>query len=275
VAPEIDGAMEAEFNTVAEWTARVAADLGAEYYIPAACRGSGQPAILDWLVERLEPRPGEVMIDVGAGMGGPAAYATRRTGVQPVLAEPEPGACRAAGRLFGAPVIQADATALPFGDRSADLAWCLGVLCTAPSSAAQRAMLGELRRVIRPGGRVGLLVYLATVAALDDPPQGNHFPSTDQLHGLLSQAGLAVLEVASFPDVAQPPPDWADRTETVERELHRRYGHTPQLIAADDQSRLFGRLLSSGQVISQGILLRASRPRPDGEKESSECRSSP
>jgi hypothetical protein len=44
VSPEIGGAMEAEFNTVADWTARVAADLGPEYYIPAACRGSGQPA---------------------------------------------------------------------------------------------------------------------------------------------------------------------------------------------------------------------------------------
>ena len=71
-----------------------------EYYVPAACRGSGQPAVLDWLLERLGPRVGEVTIDAGAGLGGPAAYATRRTGVQPVLAEPEPDACRAAARLF-------------------------------------------------------------------------------------------------------------------------------------------------------------------------------
>jgi SAM-dependent methyltransferase len=258
VAPEIDGPMEAEFNTVAEWTARVAADLGPEYYIPAACRGSGQPAILDWLLERLEPRPGEVMIDVGAGMGGPAAYAARQTGVQPFLAEPEPGACRAAARLFGAPVMQADATALPFGDRSADLAWCLGVLCTAPGSAAQRAMLGQLRRVMRPGGRIGLLVYLAAAAELDDPPQGNHFPSSDQLHDLICQAGLAELDAADVRDLTGPPPDWTGRVETVERELHDRYGHTPDLKAADEQGRLFGRLLDSGQVTSRVILLRSA-----------------
>jgi len=256
--------MEAEFNTVAEWTALVAADLGPECYIPAACRGSGQPAALDWLLERLGPRPGEMMIDVGAGSGGPAAYAARRTGVQPVLAEPEPGACRAAARLFEAPVVQADAIALPFGDGTADLAWCLGVLCTAPGSAAQRAMLGQLRRVVRPGGRIGLLVYLAAVAELTDPPQGNHFPSSGELHGMFSQAGLEAVEVASTPDVAQPPPDWAGRLEIVERELHRRYGHTPQLIAADEQSRLFGRLLSSGQLTSQVILLRVAEPRDVG-----------
>jgi len=255
VTRETGGAMEAEFNTVADWTARVAADLGPDYYIPAACRGSGEPALLDWLLERLEPRPGEVMIDVGAGMGGPAAYATRCTGLQPVLAEPEPGACRAAARLFGVPVIQADATALPLRDGSVDVAWCLGVLCTATGGAAQQAILGQLRRVIRPGGRIGLLVYLAATAELDDPPQGNHFPSSSQLHDLFGQAGLEAVEVAAARDVSKPA-DWADRIEAVERELHRRYGQTPELTAADEQSKLFGRLLNSGQLTSQVIVLR-------------------
>src|ERR1700730_12889742 len=174
--------MEAEFDTVAEWVAQVAADLGPEYYIPAACRGSGQPAVLDWLLERLGPRPGEVMIDVGAGLGGPAAYAARRTGVQPVLAEPEPDACSSAARPVVAPVVHAAAPA--------DRACCLCVLCTAPGIATQRAMLGQLRRVIRPGGRIGLLVYLAETAKLDNPPQGNHFPSSGQLHDLCCDPGL-------------------------------------------------------------------------------------
>src|ERR1700730_13900613 len=67
---DIGSTMEAEFDTVAGWTSRVAADLGPEYYVPAACRGSGQPEVLDWLLERLGPRPGAGMIDVRAGMGG-------------------------------------------------------------------------------------------------------------------------------------------------------------------------------------------------------------
>jgi SAM-dependent methyltransferase len=252
--------MEAEFNTVAEWTAQVAGDLGPDYYVPAACRGSGQPAALDWLLERLQPRSGEVMIDVGAGMGGPAAYATRRTGVQPILVEPEPGACRAAARLFGAPVVQADAAALPFRDGTADLAWCLGVLCTAPGSSAQRAMLAQLRRVVRPGGRIGLLVYLAAAVELDHPPQGNHFPSGGELDDLFGRAGLQTVDAAGVRDVSHPPQGWADRADAVERELHDRYGHTPELAAADEQSRLFGRLLSSGQLTSQVILLRPTAP---------------
>lgn len=249
--------MQAEFDTVAEWTARVAADLGPEYYIPAACRGSGQPAVLDWLLGRLGPRPGEVMIDVGAGLGGPAAYAALRTGAQPVLAEPEPDACRAAGRLFGFPVVQADATALPFGDATTDLAWCLGVLCTAPGTAAQRAMLSQLRRIIRSGGRIGLLVYLANAAKLDNPPQGNHFPSGSQLHDLFGEAGLEAADVADFGGITQSP-GWADQVQAVERELHRRYGHRPELTAADEQSHRIGHLLSSGQLTCQAILLRAT-----------------
>lgn len=252
--------MSAEFGTVAEWTAQVAAGLGPEYYVPAACRGSGQPVALDWLLDGLRPGPGDVMLDVGAGVGGPAAYAAARTGVRPVLAEPEPGACRAAARLFGLPVVQADATVLPFATGSADQAWCLGVLCTAPGPDAQLAMLRELRRVVRPGrrSRIGLLVYLAETPRLDNPPQGNHFPDSAGLHALLGRAGLDVEAVADTQQMPDPPADWADRTAIVERELERRYGATPQLAAAGEQSARIGALLSNGQLTSQVLLVRTT-----------------
>jgi hypothetical protein len=50
--------------------------------------------------------------------------------------------------------------------------------------------------------------------------------------------------------------DWQDRTAAVERELQRRFGRTPQLSAASEQSDRIGRLLSSGQLTSQLIILR-------------------
>jgi SAM-dependent methyltransferase len=255
MARDASDPMEAEFDTVAEWTAQVAADLGPEYFVPAACRGSGQPVALDWLLTGLRAGPGDLLLDVGAGIGGPAAYAVDRTGVRPVLVEPEPDACRAAARLFGAPVIQADATALPFADGAVGLAWSLGVLCTAPGREAQLAMLLQMRRVVRPGGRIGLLVYLAVTGELDDPPEGNHFPTSTDLHALLRGADLDVLAVADSQDMPQPPASWHERTAAVERELQRRFGHTPQLAAATEQSHRIGHLLEVGQLTSQVLLL--------------------
>ena len=255
MARDASDPMEAEFDTVAEWTAQVAADLGPEYFVPAACRGSGQPVALDWLLAGMRAGPGDLLLDVGAGIGGPAAYAVDRAGVRAVLVEPEPDACRAAARLFGAPVIQADATALPFADGAVGLAWSLGVLCTAPGREAQLAMLLQMRRVVRPGGRIGLLVYLAVTGELDDPPEGNHFPTSTDLHTLLRGADLDVLAVADSQDMPQPPASWQERTAAVERELQRRFGHTPQLAAATGQSHRIGHLLEVGQLTSQVILL--------------------
>jgi SAM-dependent methyltransferase len=250
-----NGPMDAEFDTVAEWTAEVAESLGPEYRIPAACRGSGRPSELDWLLAGLDPRPGDLMIDIGAGLGGPSAYAAERTGVRPVLVEPEPDACRAAARLFGAPVVRADATALPFADGTAGHAWCLGVLCTAGGPDAQLAMLSELRRVLRPAGRAGLLVFLAASDRLDNPPEGNHFPSRPQLTALIREAGLtevATADAASFPD---PPASWRERVTAVDEELRRRFGGAPALATAVEQSHRIGELLRSGELVSQVIRL--------------------
>ncbi|PRC60888.1 hypothetical protein C6A85_15045, partial [Mycobacterium sp. ITM-2017-0098] len=45
----------------------------------------------------------------------------------------------------------------------------------------------------RRGGRVGLLVYLATRHIPDDElPEGNHFPTAASLEGLFAESGFAV-----------------------------------------------------------------------------------
>jgi SAM-dependent methyltransferase len=249
-------AMYAEFDTVAEWTAEVALSLGPEYRIPAACRGSGRPSALDWLLAGLEPRPGDLMIDIGAGLGGPSAYAAERTGVQPVLAEPEPDACRAAARMFGAPVVRADATRLPFPDGAAACAWALGVLCTTSGPRAQRAILHELRRVLRPAGRAGLLVFLAARDRLDDPPSGNHFPSRADLTALLRDADLIEVATVDAESLPAAPAWWQERVDAVDDELRRRFESAPALATALEQSYKIGQLLRSGELISQVIHLR-------------------
>jgi len=252
---DVNGAMTDEFDTVAQWTAEVALDLGPGYHVPAACRGSGQPAALDWLLAGLRPAPGDLLIDAGAGVGGPAAYGCQHAGVRPLLVEPEPDACRASRRLFGFPVFQGDATRLPFADGVVTMAWCLGVLCTTSGPPAQLAALRELRRVVRPGGRIGLLVFLATVPELDDPPQGNHFPRANGLATLLDQAELTVLDRARPADLASAPAFWHERTSAVESELERRHGSSPAWRTAEAQSGRIGHLLKQGQLQSEVLLL--------------------
>lgn len=249
-------AMAAEFDTVAEWTAQVATELGPSSYIPAGCRGSGSPAALDWLIERLALTPGATLLDCGAGVGGPAAYAAQQRSVQPVLVEPEAGACRAARSLFGYPVVQAGASALPVGDESFDAAWSLGVLCTMDD---QLALLTELRRVVRPTGRIGLLVIIATRARLSEQPEGNNFPSEDSLIDLVHKAGLRIEARKATGDVASAPPQWQDRVEAIDSELRKRHGAKSAWQMADEQSAMMGRLLDSEELVSELLILR----RPD------------
>lgn len=107
----------------------------------------------------------------------------------PLLVEPEAGACRAAQRLFDHPVVQASGSRLPFPDESVDAAWCLGVLCTTPDKGA---LLSELRRVVRPAGAIGLLVFVATDVLPADTPDGNQFPTAGLLTDLAGTTGLDI-----------------------------------------------------------------------------------
>ncbi|SER14857.1 class I SAM-dependent methyltransferase [Microlunatus flavus] len=259
-ATDVDGqgesaAMDAEFDTVAAWTADVALDLGPEHHVPAGCRGSGGPAALHWFLDRLAPEPRATFLDVGAGVGGPAGFAAQEAGVRPVLTEPQAGACRAARRLFGVPVVQAG-SALPVRDASVDVGWCLGVLCTV---ADQPAFVAELRRVLAPGARLGLLVYVAERADVADAPEGNHFPTADGLARLLDGAGLDVEDSAHLADFAGTPALWQERADAVDAELERRHGDDPRWRTAEEQSGRIGRLIASGEV--RGTML-VVRPRP-------------
>ena len=245
--------MSAEFDTVAEWTARAAIELGPSFRIPAACRGSGSPAALQWLVDRLGLAAGETLLDCGAGMGGPAAYAVQQRSVTPVLVEAEGGACRAARALFGYPVLRASATALPIGEDSFDTAWSLGVLCTMPD---QLALLTELRRVVRPSGRIGLLVFVARTSELFVAPEGNHFPTEGSLLRLVDEAQLRIDEWCGTEEMAPAPQEWQSRVEKVTAKLSASHGAEPAWQLAERQSELIGRLLADSVVTGEMLTLR-------------------
>lgn len=243
----------AEFDTFAEWTALVAKDLGQDFHIPAGCRGSGSPAVLDWLIEQLDLGSGETLLDCGAGVGGPAAYAAAQRGVRPVLVESQAGGIQASRALFGFPALRADASVLPLADEAFDAAWALGVLCTTQS---QLELLRELRRVVRPPGRIGLLVLVADELSPAGEPDNSFFPTADSLSDLVDRAGLRIDASRSAADIWEPPVYWRERLETFESELRARYGDQRAWQVAEHQSNLIAQLLGESTIVPQVLSLR-------------------
>jgi SAM-dependent methyltransferase len=247
-------AMKAEFDTVASWTADAVEELGPDYALPAACRGSGSPAVLAWLCEALQLDTGTTLLDSGAGVGGPAAFAEQRYGARPVLTDPMPAAVTASRRLFGLPAVVCDSRQLPFPSEGFDAAWALGVLCTV---AEKQLLLAELRRVLVPSGRLGLLVLVRTTDSLGDKPEGNTFPSYEELRHLLDSTDFQVLEEVDASDFPDPPVAWQAHADRVEAVIAARHGGDTAWGAADRQSAALGRLLRSGQL--RTVLMHAVR----------------
>ena len=237
-------AMESEFGTVAGWTEEAVLALGPEHAVPAGCRGSGSEGALRWLADALAVRPGDRVLDSGAGVGGPAGWLAADRGVRPVCAEPMAPAVHAGRTLFGLPGVVALSQQLPLADDSFDVAWCLGVLCTTGEKAA---LLAELRRVLVDGGRLGLLVFVADEPLPPPLPDGNSFPSSAEVEELLAGAGFAVTDRADA-DLSDSPPEWQQLADAVDAEVQRRHGDDPQWAEAQEQSGRVGRLLGSGTL---------------------------
>jgi SAM-dependent methyltransferase len=126
--------------------------------IAAACRGSANPAALGWLADTLEIGAADLVADLGAGLGGPAAWMRSRVGCAVVAADPSPTAVDGARRLFGLLAAQSTASPAPFRDGAFDAVLLLGVLSVVEDRVA------VLREAARVGRRVGVLDYCSTTA---------------------------------------------------------------------------------------------------------------
>ncbi|MFI1360157.1 methyltransferase domain-containing protein [Streptomyces sp. NPDC020898] len=114
-----------------------------------------------WTQTALDPRPGERVIDVGSGTGSQTlalaaavAPSGEALGVEANPALREVAEQRAAAAGSPARFLDGDALALPVPDATVDVVWCERVLqhLSEPDKA-----VGEIARVLRPGGRVALL----------------------------------------------------------------------------------------------------------------------
>ena len=114
-------------------------------------------------VEASGVRPGERVLDVAGGTGDLARLLSRRVGTrgEVVLTDVNPAMLRQGrDRLLDAgvvlPLVQCDAERLPFGSDRFD---CVAVAFGLRNMTHKEAALSEMRRVLKPGGRLVVLEF--------------------------------------------------------------------------------------------------------------------
>jgi SAM-dependent methyltransferase len=221
-------------------------------------------AITAAMLERSAPRPGERVLELACGAGGVGIAAARLVGpagevvVSDVAAEMTAiaGARAAALGLGNVRTLTLDLDDLDQPDRAYDVVLCREGLMFALDPAHA---LAEIRRVLRPGGRVALavwgprdrnpwlsVVFDAVGAQLGAPvpPPGIPGPfaldDPDRLARLLAGAGLADVAVTEVPTPLRDASfdAWLTRTTSLAGPLARRLAALPGEARTELRARL-------------------------------------
>ena len=132
----------------------------------------------------------DAVLEVGSGAGRDgrliSAAGLRYTGVD--LSAVGADLCSAQS-LDG---VQASAIALPFKDRSFDAGWTMSTLMHLPGDDIEQA-LGELRRVLRPGGLLEVGVWGADTDGIRIDDRGRYFRRRTDRHMQELVAGIGTL----------------------------------------------------------------------------------
>jgi ubiquinone/menaquinone biosynthesis C-methylase UbiE len=151
-------------------------------------------------VEWLDIPPGGTALDVGSGPGNVTASLARAAGPDGLALGvdiSEPMLTRAVRSEAGSNVgfIRADAQRLPLRDNTIDAVVSLAVLQLIPNPAAA---LAEMARVLRPGGRLAVMVPTAGSTARFWrmlPDVGAHIFDDDEIGDILEDSGFASVRV--------------------------------------------------------------------------------
>lgn len=118
------------------------------------------PLATQELAALLKPQPGETLLDIGSGIGGPARWIAARFAVHVTGVDLTAEFCAAAKTLNQAAgladrvrILHGSALALPVPDASFDAAYSQNVVMNIADKAA---FYREAHRALRPGGRLAL-----------------------------------------------------------------------------------------------------------------------
>jgi SAM-dependent methyltransferase len=200
------------------------------------------------LLQLLRLGADDVLVDVACGAGGPGLWAAQQTGATLIGVDPSAAGLAAARRraervgLASRATFQKgtfEQTGLP--DAAADGVVSIEAFQYAPD---KRAALAELHRILRPGGRIGIVCFEVNPSRVDGLPVLGVDPRPDYAP-VLEAAGFAV-------EAYEETPGWASRV----------YGTFEALVdAADALVADLGERAAAG-VLAEAMLTVQTRPYP-------------
>jgi SAM-dependent methyltransferase len=200
------------------------------------------------LLDHLNLAEGNVLVDLACGEGGPGLWAAQTSGATLVGVDPTEGGLSAARRRAAVVGMSDQATfrrgtfeATGLGEVSVDAIMTIEAFQYAPD---KRAALTEFARILKPGGRVGIVCFEVDPTKVSGVPILGVDPVADYSQ-LLSDADFAI-------DIYEETPGWSERV----------YSTFNALVDASDALNAEMGDLAAESVLAEAMLTMAVQPYP-------------